>query len=193
VKTSFGQWENAYFNTEPFTADDRLYWHIKRAQDWVSAATTGTLMQASDPYELPDFPPRNYPLIAFNETTETFQRWQSCTQPYGLLKWKRADDNVKIAYLLSFTSSDNFEITCAWGKSISMSKEAENIALWYLLPQIPVLEPWQISSTWGELITLLGTMGIDLSEVVIRSASVTESHRESENADGWVSYIGEFW
>lgn len=57
------------FDIEPFDADKRLRWHVKRAIRWLEAASRDELVQPGEPFELPEYPTDlTAPLsIAFSE------------------------------------------------------------------------------------------------------------------------------
>ena len=41
--------------TEPFTVDERLLYHVKRAINWLELAAQGRLVSSDEPFELPEF------------------------------------------------------------------------------------------------------------------------------------------
>src|SRR5205807_7960158 len=45
----------------------RLAWHVRRARLWLSLAAAGRLVEAGDPFELPDYRRSGGPLLVFHD------------------------------------------------------------------------------------------------------------------------------
>lgn len=162
VKTTYGKWGKVFFNSEPFDENSRLYWNIRRAQAWVRAAAEGTIVDESDPFELPSFTTKSKPIWAFNETQHLFSEWLADFPERGIVRYIFPEINPNIAAVKEFEAKKKRIIKYNWGNVVSNDKGKEHMGLWHRLPRIPVLEPWQMPVTWAELFGVCNSMGVDL-------------------------------
>lgn len=166
IKTSLGKWGKKFFNQEPFSVEQRLFWHINRCKDWIYAAAGGSLVVNGDPFEMPAFSIQNTQLFAFNENEKTFKEWQELGIKSGVVYCKEAFKNVSLSPIISFKSKQ-LELKYKWGKYINDSKGNENANIWTLLNHLPIIYPWQIPLNWKELFDITASQGVDLKKILM--------------------------
>ncbi len=164
VNSSGNIWGRTELRTEPYEPELRLYWHVQRAIDWLQAAATGLLQRDGDPFELPPFPKSELKLLAFNEDPHTFQQWQQTQTLAGLALVRPMPGAKQILAVHTFITGQS-EIKPEWGTYIESSSE-EKYGIWFKMPRIPVLTPWQIPETWDQLFCIGSSMGIDLKRLI---------------------------
>ncbi len=74
------------YQSEPYSVDERLLYHAKRAICWLELAAKGKLVTESEPFELPEFSMSNIleMQFAFSEDVVTFMQWESVECRYGI-------------------------------------------------------------------------------------------------------------
>ncbi|WP_241282768.1 ThiF family adenylyltransferase [Chryseobacterium timonianum] len=162
---SQGSWGRKQYLTEPKFAISRLYWHIIRCQSWLVAASNGTLVEDGDPFELPAFPPRQKYQLFFNENRTTFESWCKTDHKDGTLIYKQLRKDI---YAVLQFKSDNFSVEQNWGKYITDNQNGHQYGIYIVLDNIPVISPWQIPTTFGELIEILNLQKIDILATLVR-------------------------
>ncbi|MGF7230307.1 HesA/MoeB/ThiF family protein [Arachidicoccus sp.] len=165
VSTSVGLWGKRYFNNEPYDAESRLCWHILRCKDWIAAAANGSLVVNGDPFEMPSFKKESGQMFVFNEDEDTFTRWSEYKASYGTFTAKEVFANWPVYPILNFKSHAK-EVQYKWGNRINQSRAPEVTNLWVMLDKLPVLPPWQVPSTWGQLFSVVKEQGIDLKGIL---------------------------
>ncbi len=163
VKTNYGLWGEAFFNSEPFD-NFRLEWAIYRSIAWIHAAAENRLFAPGEPFEFPDMPNKNpIPTLGFLESEKSFKFWASTTLKNGKVRIKKFEKNNRLIGLFGFYEKSNLHVY-EWGNVLEGIKDEKAFSdeLWYLLPSIPVLFPWQVPQTWEELFSCCLEMGVDL-------------------------------
>lgn len=99
---------------EPYTANERLPYYVRRALSWLEAASSGQLTQLGDPFELPDFSVDNSVTLAFSENASSFDFWQTIEDRVGIADL--ASFKPDIFYTRSFRSTTEKGIlSIPWG------------------------------------------------------------------------------
>ena len=149
--------------SEPFTADERLLWHVDRLTEWIKAADSGDLQRKGDHFELPHFPSTGPDALGFNETEDSFQRWQHAKAVHGSASVVMINGmSLAVTEFREFGS--NFRYSPDWGTAID-SAEASR-AIWLRLPDLPLVKDWQVPTTWGELDNVCNQQGVKLFPVL---------------------------
>lgn len=153
------------FDSEPYDADLRLYWRVARAIDWVSTAASGELVYAGDPFELPAFPTNGNAAfrLSFQEDQATFERWQTTTERAGLCDLANTVFRHHVVTSL-YTATRRFRISLNWGDAIRQQDGAVSKGAWVRLDRIPILAPWQVPATWGELRQVFQEQGLSFDD-----------------------------
>lgn len=158
------------FQSEPYSVDERLLYHVKRAINWLELAAKGQLVADNEPFELPDFTLSNVleMQFAFSEDIVTFMQWESTDCRYGIAELDVYKSKPFVYYVKQFKSlNGNIEHYTQWGKYLSKTNISPPInAPWILLKQPPVINEWQVPETLGDLIDACNSQHIDVMNVL---------------------------
>ncbi len=163
VKTRFGVWNRAKYDTEPFRAAERLLWYIQRTIEWLLAASSGRLVEIGDPFELPDIPAKAAGKFAFNESIQTYSKWSVTTATHGLATTCRFAN--KQIVLLQSCSIGKETLEYPWANSVTDLSLKQN-GLWIRFSQIPIILPWRFPMTWKELFAISQSAQIDIEKLL---------------------------
>ena len=157
------------YDIEPFRPEERLAWHVRRLQEWLTLASRGELTDHGDPFELPYVPTSGTNKIVFSEGTETFSAWQKHDRRHGIVRLDSLNDQLPILVAGEFLSRKREKVAQPeWGKPLGTDTSSWHA--WIMLKEVPVLPPWQIPITWGELRQACKLQGIDLDETLKATA-----------------------
>ena len=158
------------FQSEPYSVDERLLYHVKRAINWLELAAKGQLVADNEPFELPEFTLSNVleRQFAFSEDIVTFMQWESTDCRYGIAELDVYKSKPFVYYVKQFKSlNGNIEHYTQWGKHLSKTNISPPInAPWILLKQPPVINEWQAPETLGDLIDACNSQHIDVMNVL---------------------------
>lgn len=158
------------FQSEPYSVDERLLYHVKRAINWLELAAKGQLVADNEPFELPEFTLSNVleMQFAFSEDIVTFMQWESTDCIYGIAELDVYKSKPFVYYVKQFKSlNGNIEHYTQWGKHLSKTNISPPInAPWILLKQPPVINEWQAPETLGDLIDACNSQHIDVMNVL---------------------------
>ena len=158
------------FQSEPYSVDERLLYHVKRAINGLELAAKGQLVADNEPFELPEFTLSNVleMQFAFSEDIVTFMQWESTDCRYGIAELDVYKSKPFVYYVKQFKSlNGNIEHYTQWGKYLSKTNISPPInAPWILLKQPPVINEWQAPETLGDLIDACNSQHIDVMDVL---------------------------
>lgn len=158
------------FQSEPYSVDERLLYHVKRAINWLELAAKGQLVADDEPFELPEFTLSNVleMQFAFSEDIVTFMQWESTDCRYGIAELDVYKSKPFVYYVKQFKSlNGNIVHYTQWGKHLSKTNISPPInAPWILLKQPPVINEWQTPETLGDLIDACNSQHIDVMNVL---------------------------
>lgn len=154
------------FQSEPYSVDERLLYHVKRAINWLELAARNKLVSEDEPFELPDFTLSNLlnMKFAFSEDVITFKQWESTDCRYGIAELDVYKSNPFVYYVKKFKSlRGEIEHSTQWGRHLSKNTISPLIcAPWVLLKEPPVINGWQAPETFGDLIDACKNQHIDI-------------------------------
>jgi len=155
------------YEIEPFDPYESLSWHFQRAIDWLQAASTNSLVNAGDPFELPHFPLSESTKIVFSENPESLKQWQSISDLVGLVDLSFLRQKPDILFVKTFHSTQGKGlITPNWGAVMEGIEEEPTKGIWIRLSTPPVLPPWQVPKTWGDFRRVCHMQGSDLDTLL---------------------------
>lgn len=158
------------FQPEPYSVDERLLYHVKRAINWLELAAKGQLVTDNEPFELPEYTLSNVleMQFAFSEDSVTFMQWESTDCRYGIAELDTYKSKPFVYYVKQFKSlNDNIEHYTQWGKYLSKMNFSPPInAPWILLKHPPVINEWQAPETLGDLIDACNSQHIDVMNML---------------------------
>ena len=153
------------YDSEPAEPELNLAWHLRRAQAWLDLASTGELTQPGDHFELPYLPHGNGLSIAFCEGSSILRSWLQSGRQCGIAKGKMREAEPPILALTQFESGkDRPLVEQEWGRGVE-GADAQDSA-WIRLEGVPVLPPYQIPTTWGELREACEIQGVGLDALM---------------------------
>lgn len=146
---------------------DRIIWSMGRLLLWIDAAAAGTLRRDGDPFEVPPTPNHSgYPVIGFDEPKGGLEAWHKAGVRWGGATLQTLPGALGNRVVAEFSDDrDNVVRKTDWG-AWSASVDRNNTAVWILLDEIPLVEPWGLPTTWRQLNDVVGTLGVDLGEVL---------------------------
>ena len=161
-------------NTEPFSVDDRLLFHVKRAVEWLKSAANNMLVSNNELFELPEF---NDKILldcqfAFSEDVVTYIQWEDTDCRYGIVDIDCYKSKPTIFYPKTFYSLEKKPVHYThWGKALEKQHSKRTIkSPWILLNSIPVLKDWQAPETWGELVEVCKSQGYNIIQILNESS-----------------------
>ena len=150
VDTSVRTLQRQAYDVEPFDPEERLLWHVLRVQEWLELASRDELTEPGDPFELPYALTASNGLLAFNEGPENLAEWRGLNKRFGHVALNELKTGSPVFIPSKFFSrKGDKEFSPRWGKSLGESLTSMNA--WIMLDEVPVVKPWQIPVTWGEL------------------------------------------
>ena len=169
VQTGLRLFGRRMYDSEPFTADERLGWHMFRARDWLVAAGEGKLVEPGDPFELPDFHGLSEARqCAFVEDEESFGFWQTQPWTYGTAGVIHPRMNPNVFAIVTWNDSKGQLLRRSEYGTLISEEKATGVGIWIRSSQIPCLDPWQAPATLEELRTALRSQGVELDPVMER-------------------------
>lgn len=167
---SLGSWGRKKYSSEPWDARNRLRWHVYRCISWVSAAATGTLTELNDPMELPDFDRTTAFRIVYSEDETSFGQWSHLPNVSGLFSFIPLGQNPEIYVVTDFEVQKEDLRSQNWGRYIrEYHGEKQRRGIWLMLPEMPVLPPWQVPETFDELISICEANEVDFRAEVLKN------------------------
>jgi len=157
-------------DTEPFTVDERLAWHCRRAVEWLTCAATGTLVLPGEAFELPEFPNMTGAgtCVAISESPASFAAWTPQLSSCGTVEFSVIAEKPWRLLVRRFRTLDGSVIyEPVWGSDLR-TYEADIAGVWLLLPAVPVLDPWCSPATWQELRQACKPMGLSIDDLARR-------------------------
>lgn len=157
---------------EPKDSSSKLLWHFLRAVEWIKLASKNELQRPGDFFELPVFPSTLTEIIAYSESPVSLDKWMALSINYGIVELIKIKNTSDIYITKEYrTIKDNKLIyKPSWGDFISNSYTDPLTGLWVLLKDVPVMAPWHVPLTWGELKRIILQQEIDLFEILRENA-----------------------
>lgn len=152
---------------EPDELLARISWRLNRLLRWIDAAALDNLAITGDPLELPAFPGSSpYLVIGFNEATSDLPFWVPMVGKWGYVSSSSMPGARGTRYLREFFNCDMKLLrTTKWSPFMRKRVRVIN-AVWYMLPVLPVMSPWQAPRTWKELNLCLSICGLSLPDLL---------------------------
>jgi len=153
--------------SEPVFTTERIVWHVERTQEWLQAAAADKLVKAGDPFELPDFgifPAGKSETLAYYEDAISFGHWRNSSEYAGIASISEIN-NTKVIRQFKDRRSQEIMYEPSWGTYIKQLP-ARQSAIWLRLDEIPVLNVWQVPTTFAQLTDVLAQQGKKLEELL---------------------------
>ncbi|UQN10197.1 ThiF family adenylyltransferase [Deinococcus sp. QL22] len=159
LETPWNVFDREMYDTEPRDAASRLAWHVQRGLTWLHAAAKDELTPDGDPYELPPLPRGGAAgrLLAYTEDGTSLQTWLSRPARAGLVQVADVPELRGAQFVRGFGQT----YRPIWGNALQ-GVTAERQGVWLRLDRAPIIPPWQLPLTWGELQLAVRRQGLDL-------------------------------
>ena len=109
-------------------------------------------------------------LVAFLEGDESFQRWSRESEIIGDVGGFDLKEIGAVSVTEAFHKLDEGVILPQrWGRFIQQQRDKSWNGLWLRLSSVPVLKPWRLPETWGELRAVLREQEIELDTALKRA------------------------
>jgi hypothetical protein len=143
---------------QPTSAEERMRWYVERLQEWLNSAARDALTDCGEPFELPKFGTKS-PVLGFDEDPSRFAVWSTAFDRAGDATLKHINPHVWVAH--EFSAHGSAIVPVRWGRRIHESERIER-GFWLTLRDLPILPPWNVPRTWGELRTVAARQKVQL-------------------------------
>ncbi len=165
VDTSLRTLGRRSYDVEPFDPESRLAWHVRRVQEWLGLASRGELVLPGDPFELPHIPFSSGPKVVFAEGPEHLSFWLGRHPRKGTASVRILEEDSPILVVDDLNvGKSGADLNAPWTKPLG--KESDLGVAWIWLDRLPVVNPWAIPTTWGQLRTCCKAQGVDLDSLL---------------------------
>lgn len=165
VDTSMRTLGRLSYDIEPFDPESRLSWHVCRVQEWLRRASRDKLVEPGDPFELPYVPCSSGLKVVFAEGPQSLVFWQGSHARRGTAKVRALQQDPPILVVDELRAGrQGRDISSSWSKQLG--EDCDLDVAWIWLDELPVVYPWAIPTTWGELRMCFRLQGIDLDSVL---------------------------
>ena len=165
IDTSLRTLGRRSYDVEPFDPESRLAWHVRRVQEWLGLASRGELVHLGDPFELPHIPFSSGPKVIFAEGPENLSFWLGRHPRKGTASVRILEEDPPILVVDDLNvGRSGVDIQASWTKPLG--KESDLGVAWIWLDQLPVVAPWAIPTTWGQLRMCCRAQGVDLDSLL---------------------------
>ena len=149
------------YAVEPAEPERKLAWHVERAQTWVELASRDELVQVGDYYELPYVPSADATMVAFSEGVASLQRWLTKGKRCGTARGVTLDTASPIFAVTEFhVGKGQPAVEQEWGRELDA--RGDQSFAWVRAHSAPILKPYQLPASWGELRQAFREQSIDL-------------------------------
>ena len=153
------------YDIEPAEPSRNLAWHVERAQTWLELASRNELVEAGDYYELPYVPGGDATKAVFAESSATLEQWlvigRRCGEAHTEIL-ETASPNFAVTRFVA--GKGGTVIQQEWGRDLD--SRGNQSAVWVRSNSVPILEPYQLPASWGELRQALKEQSIDLDRLL---------------------------
>jgi hypothetical protein len=146
-------------------ADERLAWHLSRAQEWVERAARGDLVRAGDPFEIPRIKSLESLTVIHDESAASLPAWKPYLGKFGQVHYRSTPvPNTIMAG--KFTIGEQQRTVIRESALFPERELAQVIGVWWLWPSQLVIPPWQAVNFWKELREMGTQQDIDVLNVL---------------------------
>ncbi|MBW7876636.1 MAG: ThiF family adenylyltransferase [Candidatus Cloacimonetes bacterium] len=147
-------YRDSVFTIDPVgNVEERLFWYVNRALEWLKKAANNTLLADGEPFELPWVTKNRLSdkfYFVHDESPETFCNWQEYFGCWGRLKFSDLEQLPQAIVIDHFLTVDNKMVRRWNGRQTKLiHKKLEGF--WYLAEKPVIQPPWKHPENWGEL------------------------------------------
>ena len=153
------------YDVEPAEPSRNLAWHVERAQTWLELASRNELVKVGDYYELPYVPWSDVAKAVFAESSVTLEQWLVIRKRCGAAHTEILETASPIFAVTKFdVGRGQTWVEQEWGRNLD-SRGNQSVA-WVRSDSPPILEPYQLPTSWGELRQAFKEQSIDLDTLL---------------------------
>ncbi|MCB1058329.1 MAG: ThiF family adenylyltransferase [Acidobacteria bacterium] len=166
----------------------RLLWLTRRAIRWLELAASDGLRQNGDPFELPALPTNASPLVAFDESSQSFAQWNEAGATSGYCRFEQAPSKSKVLVVSAF-ENERHEVIAhfSWGSWLEDRGKEVADGIWIRLSRPLYQQPWEIPGSWKDLSVACADQGVSLLEVLRKLVGRLRDHGNSKQ--GWAQRL----
>lgn len=189
LEKPIGVFNRTSWSDEPHNLAERLPWLLQRLLNWIDAAASDSLTVEGDPLELPALPDQSlFPLLGFREISGDVSQWMPHQGNWGYASTSPLRGANSTRVITAFQLPDGEIIrTSEWSPSM-LGKGRTSDAVWLVLPEIPVMRPWQVPISWLELSERLAANHINFEKLIVEMGRAVR--RSFRRAPPWVLLLG---
>lgn len=168
LSEQFAVFGDSFLSGEPFIAEERLAWHVRRALGWLQFASKNELLAKGHFFEMPVFenPVGDDSLVAFAESDHSFEVWRNNQNATGFFEYHVSPANNIFLVKNFLNLSKKPFLAPNWGDYVHGFQTPKKFGVWIKLESLPLIPPWQAPLTWGELRLCLQKQEMDLDELI---------------------------
>ena len=153
------------YDVEPAESGRKMAWHVERAQTWLALASRNELVEAGDYYELPYVPWRDVAKAVFAESSATLEQWLVIGKRCGAAHAEILETASPIFAVTKFdVGKGRTAVEQEWGRDLD--SRGNQSVVWVRSDSAPILEPYQLPASWGELRQAFKEQSIDLDSLL---------------------------
>lgn len=159
------------FKDEPNADKYRVLWYAARLQEWLRRAGKGSVIQDGEPDELPALPHASSGCtIGFSENKQQYVLWQKQTCRCGIVRFLQVSRDPKhhVSCAQSFETPEGEEIVKIKTGDF-FDRKISGFGIWLKTSKIPVIDPWQLPTTFEELRCVLSKDLNTLKSVLVKT------------------------
>ena len=156
----------------------RLVCYVKWAIEWLEDAANGTLLKPDDPYELPAFSYKFYPIkfpLIFEESSDSYEKWKSHIGQSGRVEcfWGA---EIPAIFAVRFCDEGGSLIRQAKFSREVLKKDAKIDGKWIIIPDIRY-ERHRPPQTYKEMIELCSKNDLNFYTILKAAWNLENSHK----------------
>ncbi|EIE01330.1 MULTISPECIES: ThiF family adenylyltransferase [Leptospira] len=160
-----------------------LHRHIVRLRAYLECAFQKKLQNPGEYFELPSIPglsgrARNELYILFQETTESFLKWNKEARHFGYFEYVKTKPHAGRDFIFPcrFLDTNSDEVMLYhWSKEILNQNSEEKIGIWVKCEKYPFQKDWAFPKTYGDLLNVYPEILNRLQNSLLKAASVKGS------------------
>ena len=156
----------------------RLVCYVKWAIEWLEDAANGTLLKPDDPYELPAFGYKFYPIkspLIFEESSDSYEKWEPHIGQFGCVEcfWGA---EIPAIFTVRFCHNDGSLIRESEFSPSILKKDVKIDGRWIIVPDIRYIRH-RPPQTYQEMTELCSKNDLDFYAILKEAWNHKHSHQ----------------
>ncbi len=162
--------------------DNKFNWYLERMLDWLRKASTNTLINIGEPFEVPITKfSKDSPLI-YKECG--INGWGNFNYNFGYSSLKNVIISDNNYYALDWISDENIKEkreSINWGTFGKNFTQSDCLGIWIRCKEFPISKPWSYPETWSELLKICKKQHVDLLSNIVKLLFKNNIYRRYQN------------